>query len=88
MAQPTNLYDTYDTTGIREDLADVIYNIAPSDTPILSAIPRAVASSTSHEWQTDTLAAPGANAVIEGDEATTDAMVATARVKKLHTNHG
>ena len=83
MAQPTNLYDTYDTTGIREDLADVIYNIAPSDTPILSAIPRAVASSTSHEWQTDTLAAPGANAVIEGDEATTDAMVATSRVKNF-----
>ena len=27
MAQPTNLYDTYDTTGIREDLVDVIYNI-------------------------------------------------------------
>ena len=83
MAQPTNLYDTYDTTGIREDLADVIYNIAPSDTPILSAIPRAVATSTSHEWQTDTLAAPAANAVIEGDEATTDAMVATTRVKNF-----
>jgi hypothetical protein len=28
MAQPTNLYDTYDTTGIREDLVDVIYNIS------------------------------------------------------------
>ena len=41
MAQPTNLYDTYDTTGIREDLVDVIYNISPEDTPILSAIPRA-----------------------------------------------
>ena len=25
MAQPSNLYDTYDTTGIREDLVDVIY---------------------------------------------------------------
>jgi hypothetical protein len=81
MAQPTNLYDTYDTTGIREDLVDVIYNISPEDTPILSAIPRAVATSTSHEWQTDALADPAANAVIEGDEATTDAMTATVRVK-------
>lgn len=79
MAQPTNLYDTYDTTGIREDLVDVIYNISPEDTPILSALPRAIAKQTKHEWQTDTLAAPAANAVIEGDDATIDALVATAR---------
>jgi hypothetical protein len=79
MAQPTNLYDTYDTTGIREDLVDVIYNISPEDTPILSAIPRAVAKSTKHEWQIDALAAPASNAVIEGDDATIDAMTATAR---------
>jgi len=79
MAQPTNLYDTYDTTGIREDLVDVIYNISPEDTPILSAIPRAIAKQTKHEWQTDALAAPASNAVIEGDDATIDALVATAR---------
>jgi len=79
MAQPSNLYDTYDTTGIREDLVDVIYNISPEDTPILSAIPRTAAKSTKHEWQLDALAAPAANAVIEGDEATTDALTATTR---------
>ena len=80
MAQPTNTYDTYDTKGIREDLADVIYSISPEDSPILSAIPRASATQTKHEWQTDALATPAANAVIEGDEATTDAVSATARV--------
>ena len=79
MAQPTNLYDTYDTTGIREDLVNVIYNVSPEDTPILSAIPRAAAKSTKHEWQLDALATPATNAVIEGDEATTDAMTATTR---------
>ena len=79
MAQPTNLYDTYDTTGIREDLTDVIYNISPEDTPILSAIPRTAAKSTKHEWQLDALAAPAANKVIEGDDATVDAMTATTR---------
>tara|TARA_R100000008_G_scaffold202_1_gene173 strand:+ start:5428 stop:6375 length:948 start_codon:yes stop_codon:yes gene_type:complete len=79
MAQPTNLYDTYDTTGIREDLVNVIYNVSPEDTPILSAIPRAVAKSTKHEWQLDALATPATNAVIEGDEATVDAMTATTR---------
>ncbi len=79
MAQPTNLYDTFDTTGIREDLTDVIYNISPEDTPILSAIPRTAAKGTKHEWQLDALAAPAANSVIEGDDATIDAMVATTR---------
>ena len=79
MAQPTNLYDTFDTTGIREDLVNVIYNVSPEDTPILSAIPRAAAKSTKHEWQLDALATPATNAVIEGDEATVDAMTATTR---------
>jgi len=79
MAQPTNLYDTFDTTGIREDLTDVIYNISPEDTPILSAIPRTAAKSTKHEWQLDALATPATNAVIEGDDATIDAMTATTR---------
>ena len=79
MAQPTNLYDTYDTTGIREDLTDVIYNISPEDTPILSAIPRTASKSTKHEWQLDALAAPAANLVIEGDDATIDAQTATTR---------
>ena len=79
MAQPTNLYDTYDTTGIRENLVNVIYNISPEDTPILSAIPRTTAKSTKHEWQLDALATPAANSVIEGDDATIDAMTATTR---------
>jgi len=79
MAQPTNLYDTFDTTGIREDLVDVIYNISPEDTPILSAIPRTAAKSTKHEWQLDALATPATNAVIEGDDATIDATTATTR---------
>ncbi len=72
MAQPTGLYDTYSTIGIREDLVNVIYNVSPEDTPILSAIPRAQAKSTKHEWQLDSLATPATNAVIEGDEATVD----------------
>ena len=79
MAQPTNLFDTFETVGIREDLVDVIYNISPEDTPILSAIPRTAAKSTKHEWQLDSLATPATNAVIEGDDATIDALSATTR---------
>lgn len=58
---------------------DVIYNISPEDTPILSAIPRTAAKSTKHEWQLDSLATPATNAVIEGDDATIDALSATTR---------
>jgi len=81
MAQPTNTYDTYDAIGIREDLSNAIYNISPTDTPVLTMCPKAKATNTLHEWQTDALGAASAtNAVIEGDEATLDAMVATTRL--------
>ena len=81
MAQPTNTFDTYDSIGEREDLSDVIYNIAPTDTPFLSSAAKTKATAVLHEWQTDTLAAAStSNAVIEGDEATLDAIVATTRL--------
>jgi hypothetical protein len=85
MAQPTNTFDTYDAVGIREDLQDVIYSISPTDTPFMSSAAREAVKNTLHEWQTDALAAAStSNAVIEGDEATLDASVATTRVSN-HT---
>lgn len=81
MAQPADTYDTYDMIGIREDLADVIYNISPTETPFMSMLPRGKMKQTFHEHQTDALASASAtNHVIEGDDATTDALVATTRV--------
>ena len=81
MAQPTNTFDTYDSIGEREDLSDVIYNISPTDTPFLSSAAKTQATAVLHEWQTDSLAAAVTNnAVIEGDEATADAVTATTRL--------
>lgn len=81
MTQPTNSYSSYDAAGNREDLVDVIYDISPTDTPLMSSIAKVEATATYHEWQTDALAAASAtNAVIEGDDATTDASSATSRV--------
>jgi len=57
---------TYSTTGIREDLSDIIYNISPTDTPFLSSIGKTKATNTSYQWQTDTLTAVAANAKVEG----------------------
>ena len=81
MAQFSDTFDTYDSIGEREDLSDVIYNISPTDTPFLSSASKTQATAVLHEWQTDSLAAAVTNnAVIEGDEATADAITATTRL--------
>jgi len=81
MAQPSQTFDTYDSIGEREDLSDVIYNISPTDTPFLSSAAKTQATAVLHEWQTDSLAAASStNAVIEGDEATANAITATTRL--------
>jgi hypothetical protein len=56
-------------TNIREDLEDVIWELDPMDTWALTNLDRITARSTFHEWLSDTLAAPGANLVREGDDA-------------------
>lgn len=81
MAQPANEFDSYDMVGIREDLSDLIFDISPTDTPMLSAIGKVKATQTLHEWQTDALAAAAANAHIEGDDSAADALTATTRLK-------
>jgi hypothetical protein len=83
MGQPTATHSTYDHIGRREDLGDIIWDVTPTDTPVLSALPKEKATSTKHEWLTRALAAAsGSNAVIEGDDATTDA--ANANVRKFN----
>lgn len=81
MAQPSDLFDVYDMVGTREDLANVIYDISPTETPLMSMLKRGKMKAVYSEWQTDSLASASAtNHVIEGDDATTDAQVATVRV--------
>ncbi|MCH9712625.1 MAG: DUF5309 domain-containing protein [Proteobacteria bacterium] len=80
MATPANTTSTYDAIGNREDLSDVIYDISPMETPFMSGIARTTATATNHEWQTDELAtASSSNAVIEGEDATTTAAIASVR---------
>ena len=80
MAQPANTFDSYDMTGILDDLVDQIFNIDPDDTPFLSKSPKTKAYNTSHEWQTDALRASADNAHIEGGDTTADALTATTRL--------
>lgn len=81
MAQPAGTHSSYDANGNREDLSDVIHNIAPYETPVLSAMKKTGAESTLHEYQTDDLAAPsGTNAHVEGDDAAPEGSGATIRL--------
>jgi len=60
---------TYSGVEIREDLSDVIYNIAPMDTPFMSGCAKTKADNTLYQWQTDSITAGAANRVIEGDDS-------------------
>ena len=81
MTQVTGTYSTYDAKGEREDLADIIYSISPTDTPFMSGIGKSKATAVFHEWQTDSLAAAASdNYQIEGDEIGFSAPSATTRI--------
>jgi hypothetical protein len=77
-------YDRYTAIGAREDLSDVIYDISPTDTPIMSTIGKTKATSVTHEWQTDSLAAATtANALVEGASASEGTITPTTRLANL-----
>ena len=82
MAIVANTFTSYDAKGIREDLMNIIYDISPEQTPLISNIGQESVSNTMFEWQTDSLAAADAtNAQIDGDDVTSfTAVTATVRV--------
>jgi hypothetical protein len=79
MAQATSKL-TYDAVGNREDLIDIITNISPTETPMLSRFGKTKAEATRHEWLTDSLATATANAHIEGADYTFTKPAARARL--------
>lgn len=80
MAVPTGSFQTYQAIGNREDLIDIITNISPTDTPVLSMTESVKASSVLHEWQTQALKTPTAVARIEGDDANIKTVTPTVRL--------
>ena len=81
MAIATNTSLTYGAVAIREELSDVIYNIAPMDTPFMSGCSKQTADNTFFEWQVDTISAGSANRKIEGDnDIAADARVLPTRL--------
>ena len=80
MAQPTGVFVTFSSKGLREDLENVIYDISPTDTPFMSMGGRTDAIAVNHEWQTDSLASAANNFHEEGSTLTAAEPAATTRV--------
>jgi hypothetical protein len=87
MAIVTNTATTYTGATIREDLSDVIYNIAPMDTPFLSGCGKGKAEATLFEWQIDTIAAGSANRQLEGDDSPAVSVATSAQQPTKLTNY-
>lgn len=76
-----NTFTAYDAIGIREQLSNIIYNIAPTETPFMSGIKKGKAENVFFEWQTDTLASAANNAQLDGDDVTSfTAITPTVRI--------
>lgn len=80
MAQPTNTFDSFDVVGMREDLSNSIYDLAPYETPFYSACEKVSSGNNLKEWQTDTLRAAADNAHVPGDDTTATAVTPTVRL--------
>jgi len=73
------LFTTYAAAGLREDLIDLITNISPTETPMLTRFSKVKANARYHEWQTDSLATAAVNKVVEGADTDSPALTATTR---------
>lgn len=81
MAVPGNTIQAVGRVGVREDLANKIYELFPDDTPFTGNIGRGTATSTYTEWQTDVLSSASAtNAAVQGDDTPNSNRPNTARV--------
>lgn len=67
MASPNGY--TYDDASVREDLLNVLTNLSPKNTQLVSGLGQSTASSIRHEWLIKTLGTVKNNAYVEGVDA-------------------
>jgi hypothetical protein len=80
MATIANTFQSASAKGNRETLHNVVSMIDREDTPIYSMIEKETFTGIHPEWETDSLAAPGDNAQLEGDEYTFGATTPAVRM--------
>lgn len=72
--------NTYTGVGKAEDFEDIIFNISPTETPLLTMAKRLKSTATLHQWQTDVLESAAANRQLEGDDASYATHAATTNL--------
>jgi len=70
MATATTRTNSTGAAGLAEDFEDVIFDVSPTDTPMLTMAKRKPATARYHQWQEDSLAAASSNIAAEGGDAT------------------
>lgn len=72
---------TYDDAARREDLLDVIGDVSPDETPLLTLFGSSTAKGTLHEWLTDSVSRPtSVSADVEGADTTFSDLTQPSRV--------
>lgn len=71
---------TYDDAAVREDLLDLMTNIDPTETQLMSGLQSVKAEAPYHQWPQDVLDTPGSNAAVEGADAGTASITNPTRV--------
>lgn len=75
----TITYGVGSAGGNREDLEDVIWELDPLETQLLTGLDRVDASATFHEWEMDSLVAAGSNINLEGLDGAFTSIVSPTR---------
>lgn len=69
MATATTRTNSTSAAGLAEDFEDIIFDVSPTDTPMLTMAKRKTANARLHQWQEDSLAAANSNIAEEGADA-------------------
>lgn len=73
-------YTSYDQVGLKEDVSDIITDITPTDTPMVSMLKTQKVHNRVYQYQTDSLAAAQSNAAIEGADPSMATLTATTMI--------
>jgi hypothetical protein len=73
-------FTSYDQVGLKEDVSDIITDITPTDTPMVSMIKTQKVHNRVYQYQTDALASAASNAAVEGADPSMATLTATTMI--------
>lgn len=79
----TITYTTGYSDNIKDEVDDLIKNVAPTDTPFVSSIGKATCKTTSPDWLEDTLGDAAENAFVEGSDTDAVGLTPAERLTNL-----